>query len=71
MQVATRSAATVGPGTTIAEAARIMVERNRKVLCVTDDDGALLGIVDRADLLRAAGAALETLVADEDDDQDA
>ena len=70
-QVATRSAATVGPGTTIAEAARIMVERNRKVLCVTDDDGALLGIVDRADLLRAAGAALETLVADEDDDQDA
>ncbi len=55
----------------LAEAARAMVADHRKILCVVDDAGALLGIVDRADLLRAAGAALAELPAiGEDDDDD-
>lgn len=43
----------------IADAARQMVEQARKVLCVVDADGRFLGIVDRADVLRAVGDALE------------
>ncbi|MHB8397827.1 MAG: DUF190 domain-containing protein [Candidatus Limnocylindrales bacterium] len=52
---------TIGPDTTIAEAARIMVEAHRKILCVVDGDGRLLGIVDRAQILRAAGDALREI----------
>lgn len=51
------------PHATIAEAARQMVEGRHKVVCVVDDDGRLLGIVDRADLLHAAGDALRELSA--------
>ena len=51
--------AAVAPDTSIAEAARIMTESGHKVLCVVDDERRLLGILDRADLLRAAGAALQ------------
>jgi len=47
--------------TTLAEAAEAMVARGRKVLPVVDDDGRLLGIVDRADLLHAASGALDDL----------
>ena len=65
---------TIGPDATIAEAARLTTETRRKVLCVVDDEGRLLGMVDRADLLRAAGDALRELGAgapsDDDDDDD-
>ena len=62
----------VSPETTIAEAARLMTETRHKLLCVVDADRRLLGVVDRADLLRAAGDALGELAATsrggEDDD---
>jgi CBS domain-containing protein len=41
-----------------------MIEQRYKVLCVTDRRGRLLGIVDRADLLRATGGALAQLAED-------
>jgi CBS domain-containing protein len=50
----------VSPQTTIAEAARIMIESRHKVLCVVDEERRLMGIVDRADLLHAAGDALRS-----------
>jgi CBS domain-containing protein len=56
-----RAPLTVGQDTPIAEAARLMTETRFKVLCVVDEDGRLLGIVDRADLLHAAGDALREL----------
>lgn len=56
-----RAPLTVRPQTPIAEAARLMTESRFKVLCVVDEDGRLLGIVDRADLLHAAGDALREL----------
>jgi len=46
---------------TLAEAAQEMVAHGRKVLPVVDDSGRLLGIVDRADLLRAASGVLADL----------
>jgi len=54
---------TVPPHTPIADAARIMTGSRTKVLCVVDDEDRLLGIVDRADLLHAAGDALRQLAA--------
>jgi CBS domain-containing protein len=59
--VVARPPVTVTSDTTIAEAARVMTEKRFKILCVVDGDGRLLGIVDRADLLRAAGDALREL----------
>ncbi|MGH2513808.1 MAG: CBS domain-containing protein, partial [Candidatus Limnocylindrales bacterium] len=56
-----RDLVTVGSATTIAAAARLMITNRRKILCVVDSSGMLLGIVDRADLLRAAGDALHEL----------
>ena len=53
----------LGPETTIAEAARQMTEGRHKLLCVVDPERRLLGIVDRADLLRATGDALRDLAA--------
>jgi CBS domain-containing protein len=53
----------LGPDTTIAEASRKMTEGGHKLLCVVDAEGRLLGIVDRADLLRATGDALRDLAA--------
>lgn len=69
----TRPPLVVEPGATIAEAAHLMTEHGYKLLCVVDADRRLLGIVDRADLLHAAGGALRELAAggtegDEDDD---
>jgi CBS domain-containing protein len=46
-------AITVGPGETVAEAARLMTERGIKRLPVVGDDGSLIGIVTRTDLVRA------------------
>ena len=67
IDVVGREPLTVGPGTPIAEAAQQMTQSRVKVLCVVDAGGKLLGIVDRADLLRAAGAALQTLAASPQD----
>jgi CBS-domain-containing membrane protein len=58
-----KPALALGPETTIAEAARQMTEGGHKLLCVVDEDRRLLGIVDRADLLRATGDALRDLAA--------
>lgn len=58
-----KPALVLGPATTIAEAARQMTEGRHKLLCVVDEDRRLLGIVDRADLLRATGDALRGLAA--------
>lgn len=70
-EVIERAPVTVAPGTPIAEAARVMTESRSKALCVVDDDRRLLGIVDRADLLHAAGDALRELaVASRSDDGD-
>jgi CBS domain-containing protein len=44
---------TVPADTPVADAAQRMLEARRKVLPITDADGHLLGVVDRADLLRA------------------
>jgi CBS-domain-containing membrane protein len=60
-QLVARPALTAGPQTPIADAARSMTESRYKVLCVVDHERRLLGIVDRADLLHAAGDALREL----------
>ena len=46
------SALTVAPDTPIGEAIALMLRDRRKILTVVDEDGLLLGAVDRADLLR-------------------
>jgi CBS domain-containing protein len=51
-QVMTSPVVSVGPGATIAQAARAMHRRGVKRLPVTDPEGRVLGIVSRADLLR-------------------
>lgn len=53
-EIMTTPALTVAPDTPIDEAARRMVEARRKVLPIVDQQGVLLGIVDRAHLLAAA-----------------
>jgi CBS domain-containing protein len=58
-----KPALAVEPDTTIAEAARRMTESRQKILAVVDPDRRLLGIVDRADLLAAAGDAVAGLAA--------
>ena len=47
----TAPAVTVTPQTTLTEAARLMHRRHVKRLPVVDDEGRLVGIVSRADLL--------------------
>jgi len=46
-------AITVGAGETVAVAARLMLSHGIKRLPVVDEDGALIGIVTRTDLVRA------------------
>ncbi len=73
VELVQRPPLTVQADTTIADAARLMTEAHLKVLCVVDGERRLLGIVDRADLLRAAGDALRelaTLGRGEGDDDD-
>jgi CBS domain-containing protein len=47
----TTPAVTIGPDEPVAQAARLMYSRRVKRLPVTSDDGALIGIVSRADVL--------------------
>lgn len=69
-ELVSRPALTAGPEMTIAEASRLMTENRRKLICVVDGAGRLLGIADRADLLRAAGDALRDLAAAAAEDDD-
>lgn len=62
-ELVSRPALTVPIDTTIAQAARMMTEAHHKVVCVVDAEQRLLGIVDRADLLHAAGDALRAIAA--------
>jgi len=55
--VMTQPAVTVGPRTSLADAAHLMVMRRLKRLPVVDASGVLLGIVSRADLLRTRAEA--------------
>lgn len=50
---------TVDVSTPIAEAARLMLDRRHKILPVVDDDCRLIGMVDRADLLRGLAIGSE------------
>jgi CBS domain-containing protein len=49
----TTPAVTISPERTVAEAATLMLDRGVYRLPVVDDDGKLVGIVNRADLVRA------------------
>ncbi|WP_371330051.1 CBS domain-containing protein [Streptomyces sp. TP-A0356] len=51
-ELMTSPAAGVHPGSTLAQAARIMAQRKIKRLPVVNDEGMLEGIVSRADLLK-------------------
>jgi CBS domain-containing protein len=58
--VMTRDVVTVQPGTPVEEIANLMAERHIKRVPVVDE-GRLLGIVSRADVLRAAASRLTAL----------
>jgi CBS-domain-containing membrane protein len=47
----TRPAVTIGPDETVTRAARLMFDKRVKRLPVTSEDGTLIGIVSRADVL--------------------
>lgn len=63
-QLRTAAPMAVGPGDPIGVASRALLERGRKRLPVVDDDGRLVGIVARADLLRPYLRADEEVLAD-------
>lgn len=50
--VMTRQVVTVEPDATVHEAARLMIEMNVKRLPVVDEEGRLVGIVSRGDIVR-------------------
>jgi CBS domain-containing protein len=58
-EVMTRHVVTVAPGATIETAARLMLEHRISGLPVTDDDGAVLGILSEGDLLRRTETGTE------------
>jgi CBS-domain-containing membrane protein/PII-like signaling protein len=64
-EVMRADAPTVTASTPLAAAAEVMVAQRRKMLPVTDDEGHLLGILDRADLLHATSGALADLAGTE------
>ena len=51
--IMTSPALTIRPDASIAEAVKIMDERKIRRLTVVDDNGSLIGIVTRADILKA------------------
>ncbi|HVA85781.1 MAG TPA: DUF190 domain-containing protein [Candidatus Saccharimonadales bacterium] len=60
-QLIRAAAITVTAETLLADAAQVMTAHRRKVLPVVDDEGRLLGVLDRADLLHASSTVLEHL----------
>ena len=64
----TAPAVTVGPESTVAAAARLMLDHGVNRLPVVGRDGGLLGIITRADLVRAFGRADHAIAAEIRDD---
>ncbi|MHB8643380.1 MAG: CBS domain-containing protein [Gaiellaceae bacterium] len=64
----TRPAITIRPGRPVAEAAGLMLDRAVNRLPVVDDHGRLLGIVTRADLVRAFARSDEEIAHEIRDD---
>jgi len=60
-EIMTRELTTVSPGTGLAEAARLMLERKFGCLPVCDDGGSLVGIVTEADFVRFAADVVRDL----------
>lgn len=58
--VMTREVATVRPAAAVADLLGQMVRRSVKRLLVVDDDGRLIGIVSRSDVLRALAGSAES-----------
>ena len=54
-ELMTKPPVTIGPDESVANAARLMYSRRLKRLPVTTDDGTLIGIVSRADVLSVYG----------------
>ena len=67
-QAMTSPAITVGPESTVAAAARLMLDHGVNRVPVVGRDGLLLGIVTRADLVRAFGRADHAIAAEIRDD---
>jgi CBS domain-containing protein len=61
--VMTREVVTVGPGTSLKEVARLLVEKRISGVPVVDDGGELLGIVSEADYVTKEVAASSGVVA--------
>ena len=59
-EVMTPNPVTVGPSSTLAEATSLIVERELKRVPVVESDGRLIGILSRADVLRAVAEAFPT-----------
>jgi len=59
--VMTREVTSVKPGTGLAQAARLMLDRKFGCLPVCDDAGALVGIVTEADFVRFAADVVQDL----------
>jgi CBS domain-containing protein len=57
----TRDPVTVRPGTSLAQAARTMLDRKFGCLPVCDDEGTLVGIVTEADFVRFAADVVRDL----------
>ena len=64
----TAPAVTVGPASTVAAAARLMLDRGVNRLPVVGREGELVGIITRADLVRAFGRADHAIAAEIRDD---
>jgi CBS domain-containing protein len=60
-EIMTREITTVGPGTGLAEAARLMLERKFGCLPVCDGTGTLVGIVTESDFVRFAADVVRDL----------
>lgn len=56
----TRGAATASPDAPVSELLRVMSQRSIKRVLIVDDDGVLVGIVARSDILRALAGAGES-----------
>ena len=60
-RVMTAAPVTLSPRATLADATRLLADRKLKRLPVVDEDGLLVGIVSRADVLRAVAEAFPSV----------
>ena len=63
-EVMTRNVVTVGRGTPVAKAIRVMLDNHVSGLPVLDDDGKLAGILTEGDLLRRGETGTERTARD-------